>query len=340
MKYHYRLIILLFLITILGMACTSTETPTRTEILQPTQILAATIVATPTTVPLPTNTPVPTVIPTTVPSPTNTPVPTVIPTAVPSPVPPTATQQSILFGDEFYAVVNVAADDVLNVRASAGVSAKIVGTMPYFAHHVKIAESESAMVGESQWVLAQYADVTGWVNRRYLARQIGTADDSIAARAAEIIFAIKSNNVTVLSTMVHPEKGVRFSPYTFVSDDDLVFSADDLPLLFASSDTHLWGYFAGSGETIEMSGAEYWARFIYDADFAQPEIIGFNQQAGQGNTINNIAEVYPDGVFVEYHFSGFDPNFAGMDWRSLRLVLENYQGQWFLVGIVHDEWTI
>jgi hypothetical protein len=29
-----------------------------------------------------------------------------------------------------------------------------------------------------------------------------------------------------------------------------------------------------------------------------------------------------------------------MDWESLRLVFVQEDGAWWLVGIVHDEWTI
>jgi hypothetical protein len=29
-----------------------------------------------------------------------------------------------------------------------------------------------------------------------------------------------------------------------------------------------------------------------------------------------------------------------MDWRSLRLFLEQKDGTWYLVGIVHGQWTI
>jgi hypothetical protein len=43
---------------------------------------------------------------------------------------------------------------------------------------------------------------------------------------------------------------------------------------------------------------------------------------------------------VEYHFSGFVEDYGGMDWVSLRLVFIEEEGSWFLVGIVHDQWTI
>ena len=41
---------------------------------------------------------------------------------------------------------------------------------------------------------------------------------------------------------------------------------------------------------------------------------------------------------MEYYFSGFDPQYGGMDWRSLRLVFAPHGEGWALVGIVHDEW--
>jgi len=45
-------------------------------------------------------------------------------------------------------------------------------------------------------------------------------------------------------------------------------------------------------------------------------------------------------VIVEYYFPGFDPDFKGMAWRSLRLVFQELQDQWYLTGVIHSEWTI
>jgi formylglycine-generating enzyme required for sulfatase activity len=79
--------------------------------------------------------------------------------------------------------------------------------------------------------------------------------------------------------------------------------------------------------------------WVNDADFARPHAVGYNDFVGQGNIINNIREVYPDALVVEYHFDGIEPQYGGLDWRSLRLVLEEQDGVWYLVGIVHSEWT-
>ena len=69
-------------------------------------------------------------------------------------------------------------------------------------------------------------------------------------------------------------------------------------------------------------------------------MIGNNTAIGSGNIIDNVPTEYPDGEFVEFHFTGFDSQYEGMDWRSLRLVFEEHAGAWHLVGIVHGQWTI
>ncbi|MBK8311687.1 MAG: hypothetical protein IPL04_13125 [Chitinophagaceae bacterium] len=39
-------------------------------------------------------------------------------------------------------------------------------------------------------------------------------------------------------------------------------------------------------------------------------------------------------------FPGSIKKFDGMDWRSIRLVFKIKDGKYFLVGVIHDEWTI
>ena len=242
--------------------------------------------------------------------------------------------------------MNVASDDVLNVRAQPGVAYPIVGTIPPYGMDVRVTGAGEE-VDDALWVPIGYDDIAGWVNNNYLARQVGWVDEEIAARAVQIIMAIKREDLETLASFVHPDKGVRFSPYTYVRPEpgapeggDLAFSADRIRDLFADETIYTWGRFDGTGDPIEYTFREYYDRFIYDVDFARPHAVGFNQTIGMGNTINNIAQLYPQAITMEYHFEGFDPQFTGLDWRSLRLVLEKREGAWYLVGIVHDEWTI
>jgi hypothetical protein len=162
----------------------------------------------------------------------------------------------------------------------------------------------------------------------------------IELRAKQVIAAIKTKNMSKLAVFVHPTKGLRFSPYSYINTkEDSIFKATQLKNLLASRKHYLWGTFDGSGEPIRMTFANYYKRFIYDKDFANAPVIGYNEIARQGNSTNNLGEIYPNSIFVEYHFSGTEKN-SGMDWRSLRLVFEKKGGAWFLVGIIHDQWTI
>lgn len=157
--------------------------------------------------------------------------------------------------------------------------------------------------------------------------------------ADQAVLALKDQDLQALSSLVDPTGGVRFSPYGFVREEDLVFSAAELPGLKDSPAKYLWGVFDGSGEPINMTFPEYYARFIYDVDFASAPQVSINERLGKGNTIDNSAEFYPGSMIVEYYFPGFDEQYQGMDWRSLRLVFQENKGRWVLVGIIHDEWT-
>ncbi len=263
------------------------------------------------------------------------------PTATPTQVPPT---EGPSLGN--FAVVGVYAGDVLNVRVRPGADQPVAGTIPYYGRGVQVYAGEQK-VGGAPWVHVRYAGVSGWSNRTFLARQVGEVGDSLAQKAAQAVLALRDHDMAELAALVHPLKGVMFSPYTFVrtlqgapGEADMLFTREQVAGLWPDPTVYHWGYHDGSGLPIDLTFQAYYAEFVYDVDFAQPEEIGFDEFIGQGNTINNIREAYPIGVPVEYYFSGFDPQYGGMDWRSLRLVFEQMDGAWYLVGIVHDEWTI
>lgn len=158
--------------------------------------------------------------------------------------------------------------------------------------------------------------------------------------AETIIQALAEKDLETVAEFVHPEMGLRFSPYTYVEDDHQVFMPGELPGLVGSDQVYLWGFYDGTGDPIELTFDEYYQQFVYSADFANPEEMAVDVELGWSNMINNITEYYPGSSFVEYHFSGFEEDYDGMDWVSLRLVFLQEDGTWFLVGVVHDQWTI
>jgi len=163
----------------------------------------------------------------------------------------------------------------------------------------------------------------------------------IEKRSLDVLTAIKNYDIEKLADAIHPDKGVRFSPYGYVDvENDLVFTAEEVKKLAEVPKQYLWGYYDGSGDPIMLSFSDYHKKFIYDVDFVNAEQVGYNKTLSYGNSLNNSFEVYKNSIIVEYYFSGFDPQYEGMDWRSLKLAFEKKDDTWYLVGIIHDQWTI
>lgn len=166
-----------------------------------------------------------------------------------------------------------------------------------------------------------------------------STQQEVLDRAAKVIAAVKDKDMTALSGYVHPQLGLRFSPYAFIKDTDLVFPADKIASLITDNIVYSWGAYDGSGTPIDLTFADYYSKFIYDVNFANAPEWSLNRRLGVSTSIDNIFEFYQSAMFVEFYFPGFDPQYEGMDWRSLRLVFMEDNHTWYLVGIIHDQWT-
>lgn len=163
----------------------------------------------------------------------------------------------------------------------------------------------------------------------------------IEAFARRIIELLRERRIESLADVVHPELGLRLAPYAHLSEDDVILSAGQLLNAWRGERVIRWGRYDGSGEPIELSLPDYFEEFVYDADFAAGRV-GVNRRLGRGNTVSNLEQVYPEAEFVEFHRAGSE-RYAGLDWRSLRLVLRarpRPEEGWWLLALVHDQWTI
>ena len=168
--------------------------------------------------------------------------------------------------------------------------------------------------------------------------------DSILLRLTNnILVALKNKNYMAFANNIHPVSGIRFSPYGYVDTlSHLRFSREKFIATAKDDNQEMidWGKFDATGDPIKMTLNNYLQRFVYDVDFVRPEKRTVNDFIGAGNSLNNLLSVYKDCDFTESYFSGFEKKYAGMDWKSLRLVFKERNGKFFLIGIVHDEWTI
>jgi hypothetical protein len=188
-----------------------------------------------------------------------------------------------------------------------------------------------------QWGGTDTADKTNDVP---IVTQPANSEADMKSLGTEILSLLKNKDFEQLSLKIHPVQGVRFSPYAYVSTDDIHFTADDFLQMIKGDEKFLWGYADGSGFDLNLSFNEYYQRYIFDRDFSQAPKTAIDKRIKFGNTIENTLEFYPDAHFIEYHFPMFEAQYEGLDWKSLRLVFSEYEGQWYLIGVIHDEWTI
>lgn len=165
-------------------------------------------------------------------------------------------------------------------------------------------------------------------------------EETLTTIASEILTTLKTKDYPAFASYFHPTEGVTFSPYGFIDTKTAknLSKASFLKLIEGRRPV-IWGNYDGTGEIITLTAQQYLEKFVYNADYLHAEKIGHDQVIGQGNSLNNLAEIFPKQPFIEYHFSGFEQKYAGLDWTSLRLVFKQYQSNYYLVAVVHDQWT-
>lgn len=166
-------------------------------------------------------------------------------------------------------------------------------------------------------------------------------DTLLLQTSQTILTALKQKDFQTLSTFIHPEWQLLFSPYAYVDTaGSQVLSPYELLAAAKKSSILEWGSYDGTGDPIKMNISQYFDKFVYNKDYLNAKEKSVNKFLGFGNSLNNLKEVYPASDFTEFYFPGFDPKYDGMDWQTLRLVFRKENNKPYLVAIVHDQWTI
>ncbi len=240
---------------------------------------------------------------------------------------------------ELYTPVGLLQGESLLVYSSPSADAPTIDSIPATSINIKIS-GEPQIHGNTAWILADYNQIQGWVDLNHLAVQKGELPEDLIALGQLVLAALQSYDYNLLADLVNPDHCLRFSPYSYLAENNLIFCPEEVGNLIASDEKYTWGEYDGIGNPIIMTVPEYHQEFVYDSNYINPDTVGFNVEVSSGNAINNIADIYPGGVMIEYYFSGFDPQYGGMDWRSIRLVLIQDNHTWYLAAIIHGEWTI
>ncbi|PSL48510.1 S-layer family protein [Salsuginibacillus halophilus] len=163
------------------------------------------------------------------------------------------------------------------------------------------------------------------------------ADQGAVDTAEEIVSYLSEEDMESVADYVHPEAGVRFSPYAFVDPDEHEsFNRVEAAELSDDDTVYDWGTYDGKGGPIDKTYSEYHDRFVYAEDYENEGSVAVDRRQSNGSMIDNTDEVYPSATVVEYHVPDEG---EGLEWRSLRLAMAQYDGDWHVIGIINDEWT-
>jgi len=206
-------------------------------------------------------------------------------------------------------------------------------------HYIVTQEQDTLTLGH---VLVTYH--FQYVDDNWLISKVETPNldekEIVRETAQEIMEDINKLDMVNLSDYIHSEKGLLFSPYVFINKDSVAFQKDEISDLLNDKNKYLWGHYDGSGEAIELTTSEYFAKFLSAEKFLKDGLVLVDDLKERGNIKNNIKDIFPQSKTVEYFLEGTQEN-DGMDRESIILVFEKDQnGMWKLVAIVNDGWTI
>lgn len=155
----------------------------------------------------------------------------------------------------------------------------------------------------------------------------------------EILKALKNKDYKTFASFIHPEKGIRFSMYAFVNlKEDKHFSKADFEKYQPSKTLFTWGAHDGSGDPYKATVNDYLSKWVFSKDFTTSQY-SLNKFLGGGNSLNNLKEIYPKDDFTENFIKGAEKS-SEMDWKTVRFVFEEFEGKYYLIAVVNDQWTI
>jgi hypothetical protein len=178
-------------------------------------------------------------------------------------------------------------------------------------------------------------------------RMLQEPDAELLALAAYVALLLKNKDWEALSYLAHPNRGVAFSPWPYVDEENRVeLSADNIKALGSDNTVRVWGELP-SGDPIECAFAEYYDRYIFDRDYTTAPQAGLDRYIKESNDVDNLFTFTGGdfGGYVDFYIPGSGPD-ADFNWSSLRLAFDWYKtednapGRLYLTAIVHGCWTM
>jgi hypothetical protein len=234
-----------------------------------------------------------------------------------------------------YAVVNVASNDVLNIRAGAGASQPVVGSFPSDAVSV-MRTGPTASADNATWVEVQNpSGGTGWVNSFYLTEYVShdafCADTRIPILLEQLKGSMNQSNGDMFAGIVSPVHGINVHLWAYEPAKN--YSTTTARDVFTSPEVFQWG----SGPA---GGTEYGTGTF--SQIIQPKVQEVVNASNMETYCDNLTKVfalphpwpYPN---IRY-YNLYKPALQTFDFRTWLIGFEYINGQPYLHSMVSIVW--
>jgi hypothetical protein len=233
-----------------------------------------------------------------------------------------------------YAVVNVAANDVLNIRSGPG-SFPVIGSFAWDAINVMRTGPTTSADG-AVWVEVQNpAGGLGWVNSYYLTEYLThdafCADSRIPPLIEQVKQSMNQSNGNLLSPIVSPVHGVNMHLWAY--GPAVNYSQTSAVNIYTDPTIYNWG---GGPSGMPDTGT-------FNA-VVKPKYLEVFNAANRETYCDDLTKVYPLARPWPYpnirYYNLYKPGTPGieLDFRSLLIGIEYVNGQPSLYGMVTIMW--
>ena len=234
-----------------------------------------------------------------------------------------------------YAVVNVAENDMLNVRAGAGVSQPIIGYLSPDALDVMRTGSSTSVDG-AVWVEVRKNDgLTGWVNSYYLTEYVThdafCADTRVPALIEQLKQSMQQSNGNLLAPIVSPVHGVNMHLWAY--GPSINFPQNGTANIYTDTTIYSWG---GGPSGLPDTGT-------FNAA-VKPKYLDVFNATNRETYCDSLTKVFPLSRPWPYrnihYYNLYKPATPDIffDFRTLLIGIEYINGQPYLYSMVTIIW--
>lgn len=137
------------------------------------------------------------------------------------------------------------------------------------------------------------------------AEQRMTADQAratLADQADRVMKALRARDATALAAMIDEDEGLALNPFS---------QGSDLPVLTpyevrgCLQDRRLrdWGDRGGDGDTVSLTCADYWKKYLGNVDLGSPSDVTYNEMHKRSPDADSPLVVASHDIFVRYFFA-------------------------------------